>query len=187
MDAMAGNETITALLETFQGCTKRGESATLFLETKNGHEFATLKVKLAARPGRTSIGLARKKSPSTVRRDKARMEKFVQAKTLQETWCPPATSTPSLKIDNLAEQDVVVQALVNEDKLDNVVDKQEKSDEKMPNENDMKMETAGTGSQLDKKMMRLLINLWPKTARKLMIYFIHVIACFVTFQGTKRT
>ena len=49
---------------------------------------------------------------------------------------------------------------------DNVVDKQEKSeesDEKMPNENDMKMETAG--SQLDKKMMRLLINLWPKTAR----------------------
>ena len=156
MDAMAGNEAITALLETFQGCTKRGESATLFLETKNGHEFATLKVKLAARPGRTSIGLARKKSPSTVRRDKARMEKFVQAKTLQETWCPPATSTPSLKIDNLAEQDVVVQALVNEDKLDNVVDKQEKSDEKMPNENDMKMEKAG--SQLDQKMIDEIID-----------------------------
>lgn len=46
--------------------------------------------------------------------------------------------------------------MVNEDKLDNVVDKQEKSDEKMPNENDMKMETAG--SQLDKKIIDEIID-----------------------------
>ena len=118
---MTGSEAFAALLETFQGCTRRGERATLFLETKNGNEVATLKVELPARPGTTSVGLARKKSPSTVKRDKARMEKFVQRKTLQETWCPPATSSPSIKTEKHAKQDMVIQDLVNEyepDKFD---------------------------------------------------------------------
>ena len=104
MDTMTGSEAFTALLETFQGCTRRGERATLFLETKNGNEVATLKVELPARPGTTSVGLARKKSPSTVKRDKARMEKFVQRKTLQETWCPPATSSPSIKTEKYSNR-----------------------------------------------------------------------------------
>ena len=37
---MNRDNTITALLETFQECKKRGERATLFLETRNGEEFA---------------------------------------------------------------------------------------------------------------------------------------------------
>ena len=115
---MTGSEAFTALLETFQGCKRRGERATLFLETKNGNEVATLKVELPARPGTTSVGLARKKSPSTVKRDKARMEKFVQRKTLQETWCPPATSSPSIKTEKHSKQDMVIQALDEPDKSD---------------------------------------------------------------------
>ena len=39
------------------------------------------------------------------------MEKFVQAKTLQETWCPPATSTPSNKTEKQEKQDMVNQVL----------------------------------------------------------------------------
>ena len=88
------------------------------METKNGNEVATLKVELPARPGTTSVGLARKKSPSTVKRDKARMEKFVQRKTLQETWCPPATSSPSIKTEKHLKQDMVIQALDEPDKSD---------------------------------------------------------------------
>ena len=81
---MIGNDTITALLETFQGCKERGEKATLFLETRNGVQFATFKVKLPVshRTVKTSLESAKKKSPSTVKRDKERLEKFNQRKKL---------------------------------------------------------------------------------------------------------
>ena len=85
------------------------------METKNGHELATLKVKVPARPGKTPLGIARKKSPSSVKRDKARMEKFLQRKTFQETWCPPVSSTPS--IEKQTKQDLGIQDLANEEEL----------------------------------------------------------------------
>ena len=91
---MNRNNTITALLETFQECKKRGERATLFLETRNGEEFATLRVKLPRTSGEAFLGPAKKKSPSSVRRDMARLEKYRKEKKFQETWNPKGTSTP---------------------------------------------------------------------------------------------
>ena len=91
---MNSDNTITALLETFQECKKNGKSATLFLETRNGDEFATLSVKLPRTPGKTFLGSAKKKSPSSLKRDKARLEKFRKEKRFQETWSPKETSTP---------------------------------------------------------------------------------------------
>ena len=61
VDIMNSDNTIMALLETFQECKKRGESATLFLETRNGDEFATLNVKLPRTPDETFLGSAKKK------------------------------------------------------------------------------------------------------------------------------
>ena len=109
---MTGNNVITALLETFQEIKKRGEQATLFLETRNGDEFATLSVKLPAgdKPGtlrKTSLGSSKKKSPSTLKRDKERLEKFVLKKTTKETSNPDAS---------IKSQGVVTQALEDEPK-----------------------------------------------------------------------
>ena len=98
---MTGDNTINVLLEAFQECRRRGDWATLFLETKNGNEFATLKVKMPASHTSTKLGntfhgsAAKRKSPSAVRRDRERMEKFVVGKRLQENRHPEKLSTPS--------------------------------------------------------------------------------------------
>ena len=96
---------ITALLEVFHGCTTRGENAKLFLETKNGIEVATLRVKLPAsnaeQAEKTILGSAKKKclkSPSTLKRDRERMATFIiKKKRLLESWGPSGTSTPAMK------------------------------------------------------------------------------------------
>ena len=125
---MIGNDTITALLETFQGCKERGEKATLFLETRNGVQFATFKVKVpdSHQKDKTSLESTKKKAPSTVKRDKERLEKFNQRKKLFRGNCSfRATSTPSSKCELLEaqvsiDQDMVTQALDNKmDKLAN--------------------------------------------------------------------
>ena len=97
---MIGNDTITALLETFQESKERGEQATLILETRNGVQFATFKVKLvdSHQKDKTSLESNKKKSPSTVKRDKERLEKFNKRKKLfQENLSFRVTSTRALK------------------------------------------------------------------------------------------
>ena len=98
---MTGDTTINVLLDAFQEYKQRGDWATLFLETKNGEDFATLKVKMAGpqtRPGQTSFGSSpKKKTPLTLRRDRARLEKFMKERRIQETWVPKKISTPSAK------------------------------------------------------------------------------------------
>ena len=117
---MIGNDTITALLETFQESKERGEQATLILETRNGVQFATFKVKLpdSHRTVKTSLESAKKKSPSTVKRDKERLEKFNQRKKLLQEDCSFKCSTPSSKYELQEEQDsnqdMVTPALDNE-------------------------------------------------------------------------
>ena len=117
---MIGNDTIAALLETFQESKERGEQATLILETRNGVQFATFKVKLpdSHRRVKTSLESAKKKSPSTVKRDKERLEKFNQRKTLLQEDCSFKCSTPSskyeLQADQDSNQDMVTPALDNE-------------------------------------------------------------------------
>ena len=105
---MIGNDTITALLETFQESKERGEQATLILETRNGVQFATFNVKLpdSHRTVKTSLESARKKSPSTVKRDKERLEKFNQRKKLLQEDYSFKCSTPSSKYQLQAEQDL---------------------------------------------------------------------------------
>ena len=100
---MTGDTTINMLLDAFQECKQRGDWATLFLETKNGEDFGTLKVKLSGprtrrTPGQASFGSSpKKKTPSTLRRDRARLEKFMKERRIQETWVPKTTTTPSTK------------------------------------------------------------------------------------------
>ena len=76
------------LLETYQQCRKRGEWARIVLETKHGHEFATLSVNLPNGPVRKYLTgfvnrkppFAKTKSPSRQRRDRERMERFRMAR-----------------------------------------------------------------------------------------------------------
>ena len=102
-NTMTGDTTINMLLDAFQECKQRGDWATLFLETKNGEDFGTLKVKLSGprtrrTPGQTSFGSSpKKKTPLTLRRDRARLEKFMKERRIQETWVPKKISTPSAK------------------------------------------------------------------------------------------
>ena len=90
-------ETVSKLLETFQECVARGDQASLFLETRNGIQFANLSVKVpATKPGTFQKNISRsktRKSPSTVRRDQERLERY-RLKKSHESWSPAATSTP---------------------------------------------------------------------------------------------
>ena len=109
---MTSDTTIKALLETFQECTTRGENATLILETRNGVQFATLKVKLpvsptSRTPAKTRVGstATKRKSPSTLKRDRERLENYVKNKSLQESW-GPTTSTPTINKNPQVSQPV---------------------------------------------------------------------------------
>ena len=86
--------TVNKLLEAFQECTSRGDQAKLFLETRNGMVFVNFAVNLrlpVSRPGNCStFNKKKKKTPSTLRRDQERMEKFWQRKK-EKTFL---TSTP---------------------------------------------------------------------------------------------
>ena len=68
------------------------------------HEITWRKVKIQASLVSPTLGKtvhgssAKRKSPSAVRRDRERMEKFVMEKRLQETRHPEKTSTPSMKL-----------------------------------------------------------------------------------------
>ena len=91
------------------------------METRNGVQFATFKVKLvdSHQKDKTSLESNKKKSPSTVKRDKERLEKFNKRKKLfQENLSLGVTSTPSSKYEfqekNVSlDQDMVTQALDN--------------------------------------------------------------------------
>ena len=70
MDTMSC-DAIYLLLETFKECARRGNQATLFLETRNGQQFGTLRLRTPdVKPKPTSTlrnqQKDRKKSPSTV-------------------------------------------------------------------------------------------------------------------------
>ena len=152
---MIGDIAINNFLEAFQGCKRRGEKATLFLETRNGHAFATLQLKLPAshtsKPSsdKTIPGSTRKKSPSTLKRDRERLENFVKKKSFQETWCPNLASTPAMKTQTQETQ--VFSSNQGSHALDNKstvmdgdnVEKFEESVEKMPNKNGVNIEEAG--------------------------------------------
>ena len=55
-------DTITRLLKTFQECVENGEQARLFLETRNGEQFANLSVKVpVVKPGTFQTNMTRSK------------------------------------------------------------------------------------------------------------------------------
>ena len=109
---MTGENTITTLLRIFQECKKRGEKASLFLETKNGEEFATFRVNLSAShtvrtPEKPSFGTtAKRKSPSTLKRDRKRLENY-RTKSLEKSCDPVKTSTPVMKFEQNLETSAV--------------------------------------------------------------------------------
>ena len=141
MDAahiMIGDDAITALLETFQGCKRRGEHATLFLETRNGNQVATFRVKApakASKPG--EVTTPRKKAPSAVRRDQQRLRTFLQKKSLQESLgSPVASSTPASRPGQFSSnQDIDIQVTIPE--TPEILEKENSASETTPVEQDL--------------------------------------------------
>ena len=164
---MIGHNAINDFLVAFHGCERRGETATLFLETRNGDTFATLRSKLPtsdprskSSPGKTFLGSARKKSPSTLRRDRERLEKFVKRKSLQETWHPTVTSTPAmtkqdLPVHSTPALDTKLATIASETVHDDIVDKVDHSDDENKSVENEKVEDA---SNLDWKMINKIID-----------------------------
>ena len=67
----------------------------------------------------------KRKSPSTLKRDKERLDNYIKKKTPQETWRLRASSTPSIKTAESKKQDLVTQAfdnVVSETVIDNDLD-----------------------------------------------------------------
>ena len=84
---MATDDTIVKLLELYQKCKMNGEQASLFMETMEGMDTTiTFRVKAPAgsQPaGRDSCPRRRWKTPSQLKRDRERKDKFL-AKKLEE-------------------------------------------------------------------------------------------------------
>ena len=88
---MATNDTVCKLLDLFQYSRSKGEKATLFLETRNGEETATFKVNTAGPLPTFGAPAAdfpplngtrlRRKTPSQLRRDRRRLDKFQTSKS----------------------------------------------------------------------------------------------------------
>ena len=73
------NSALSQLLDTFYQCKSDGLPCQLHLETNNGQQFFNISLKIPAgfRTCKTnSKGNAENKSPSTIRRDRARFEKW---------------------------------------------------------------------------------------------------------------
>ena len=118
MDSING-DTVNLLLETFRECARRGDQACLFLETRNGKQFGTLSVRIPDDRlfGTTStLGSARKKSPSFMRRDQHRLREFLQRKASQDApGSPSANSTPTISLASTS-QDAKTPEMVKMDK-----------------------------------------------------------------------
>jgi hypothetical protein len=85
---MAADDNIGKLLELFQKCKENGEKASLFMETMNGRETTitfSINLPAGALPAqRNSVPRRQRwKTPSQLRRDKERKDKFL-AKKLEE-------------------------------------------------------------------------------------------------------
>ena len=98
--ALAGDITINVLLETFQQCRQRGEWATLSLETRNGEEYATFKIKVPSASANKSPG-ANIFRPAAKKKSRVkRLETFMTGKRVQErqeSLSPKTPVTPSTK------------------------------------------------------------------------------------------
>ena len=151
-------DAINLLLETFKECTRRSNHATLFLETRDGQQFGTLRLRTPAvkpKPN-TTVGnqqKARKKSPSTIRRNQQRLRTFLQSKSSQESLDgPSATSTPTItraKTDSSRSSQVVDKSgTLDQDKLakENCLERQEQetdNEAKSDNENNSENSVIG--------------------------------------------
>ena len=106
----------------------RGAHASLFLETRNGVVSGTLRLQTQTTPEATSAwNVNKRKSPSTVRRDRQRLKTFMQRKTLQESLgSPPINRSGQYR---RTSQEVTPGILYqNETKLDKTILEQQKTD-----------------------------------------------------------
>jgi len=120
-------DTLSQLLESFQQCRRRGESAQLFLETRNGQQFARFSVQLfpanfcyRAKP--QDEVMKKRKSPSQMRRDQSRLRKLREKRLSQKTALTPTsarTSTPTSTPNDMNDMDETNQAFDKNDSTDN--------------------------------------------------------------------
>ena len=80
---MATDDTIATLLELFQRCKKNGDHASLFMETMNGQDDKITFIINC--PAGSSCPRRRWKTPSQLRRDKERKDKFLAKKFDNQT------------------------------------------------------------------------------------------------------
>ena len=88
-------DTTKDLLELYQKCKARGDSATLFMETMNGKDITiTFRVKPAGSPSDVSGNFQKSrrwKTPSQLRRDERRREQYLAKKLEKQA---PAEDIP---------------------------------------------------------------------------------------------
>ena len=85
---MATDDTIATLLELFQRCKKNGDHASLFMETMNGQDNKitfSINCPAGSQPAGSSCPRRRWKTPSQLRRDKERKDKFLAKKFDNQT------------------------------------------------------------------------------------------------------
>ena len=76
---MADEDTIAKLLELYQKCKMNGENASFFMETMKGKDTTiTFTINCPAAGAPPADPIRRRKTPSQLRRDKERREKFIE-------------------------------------------------------------------------------------------------------------
>ena len=90
---------LTQLLDTFNQCKDSGLPCQLHLETINGEQFYNILMKIPAGSPTRKSNFRRNggKSPSTIRRDRARVEKWKLTKNQNQSTDVEASASPILK------------------------------------------------------------------------------------------
>ena len=159
-------DTVNRLVETYHECVASGEKASLFLETRNGLQFANLSVQVpVVKPGTSQKNMQRsrnRKSPSKVRRNQKRLKMFLQRKTFENTWSPGESSIP---VKEPSQPDLACctqsgeSSTLDEQKIVNIVNSEEND-----LENDGNSEKENTNDQNEDKKKERLISIFSSIA-----------------------
>ena len=108
------SDAIHQVLDTFYQCKNNGLSCRLFMETSNGQQFISLQIPEGSATRKTKLNSGNK-SPSTVRRDRARLEKWKLRK-----YSNPSNSTSSKLVENYKDSFKDTSSILKENPLKNV-------------------------------------------------------------------
>ena len=135
------DSTLRCLLDLFQDSKRKGDSARLFLETRNGEVFVNFSSQLPrsfpSGAGYEEVKKKKWKSPSSSRRDTARLEAWKGRRNISETVENLSAKMNNEKVSNDEASDIPIldddQGEVN---IERVVDKSGQSESKSEDEDE---------------------------------------------------